>query len=63
MEPFERQFGKGRNINVQAIIAFVVAVLVAYFIQRTLDFRGGNLFTMLIVVAVGGGWYHLRKIV
>jgi len=62
MDPFERQFTR-RNINWEAIAAFVVAVVVAYFIQKTLDFRGGNLFTMLIVVAVGGFWYHLRRIV
>ena len=62
MEPFERQFGQ-RKINWEAIGAFVVAVVVAYLIQKSAGFRGGNLFTMLIVVAVGGGWYHLRRIV
>jgi hypothetical protein len=62
MEPFERQFGQ-RKINWNAIIAFVVAVVVAYLIQRPLNFGGGNFFTMLIVVAVGGGWYHIRRIV
>ncbi len=62
MEPFERQFGR-RQINWEAIGAFIVAVVVAYLIQKSAGFRGGNLFTMLIVVAVGGGWYHLRRIV
>ena len=62
MEPFEQQFGR-RKINWNAIVAFVVAVVVAYVIQRPLNFGGGNLFTMLIVVAVGGGWYHIRRIV
>ena len=62
MEPFERQFGQ-RKINWNAIIAFFVAVVVAYLIQKSAGFRGGNIFTMLIVVAVGGGWYHLRRIV
>jgi hypothetical protein len=62
MEPFEQQFGR-RKINWNAIVAFVVAVVVAFVIQRPLNFGGGNLFTMLIVVAVGGGWYHIRRIV
>jgi hypothetical protein len=62
MEPFEQQFGR-RKINWNAIIAFLIAVVVAYFIQRPLNFGGGNFFTMLIVVAVGGAWYHIRRIV
>ena len=62
MEPFERQFGR-RKINWEAIGAFFVAVVVAYLIQRNAGFSGGNFFTMLIVVAVGGLWYHIRRIV
>lgn len=62
MEPFERQFGR-RKINWEAIGAFLVATVVAYLIQRNAGFRGGNFFTMLIVIAVGGFWYHIRRIV
>lgn len=62
MEPFESQFGR-RKINWEAIGAFVVAVVVAYLVQRSAGFRGGGLFTTLIVVAVGGAWYHIRRIV
>lgn len=62
MEPFEQQFGR-RKINWEAVGAFIVAVVVAYLIQRSAGFRGGNLFTMLIVVSVGGLWYHIRRIV
>jgi hypothetical protein len=63
MDPFERQFRGRRNVNYNAIIAFVIGVLVAYMVQRQFSFGGGNLFMMLIVVAVGGLWYHLRRIV
>jgi hypothetical protein len=60
MDPFEF---RRRRVNVQAILAFVIAIVVAYLIQQTLGFRGGNLFTALIVVAIGGLYYHLRRIV
>ncbi len=62
MDPFERQFGFRHRINAQAIIAFVVGVLAAYIIQVSVGFGGGNLFTVLIVVAVGGLWYHIRRV-
>ncbi|HYZ93617.1 MAG TPA: hypothetical protein VFA34_14685 [Actinomycetota bacterium] len=62
MDPFERQFGFRRRINVEAIIAFVIGVLAAYVIQVSVGFGGGNLFTVLIVVAVGGLWYHIRRV-
>jgi len=62
MDPFESQFRR-RKMNWEAIGAFAVAVVIAYVIQRTLDFRGGNLFTMLIVIGAGGLWYHIRRIV
>jgi hypothetical protein len=61
MDPFERQFR--RRANIEAIIAFVVAVIVAYVIQNSMGFRGGNLFTVLIVLAIGGLWYHIRRVV
>jgi hypothetical protein len=62
MDPFEREFGFRRRINYEAIAAFVVAVVVAYVIQRALGFGGGNLFAVLIVIAVGGLWYHIRRV-
>jgi hypothetical protein len=62
VDPFERQFGFRRRINVEAIIAFVIGVLAAYVIQVSVGFGGGNLFTVLIVVAVGGLWYHIRRV-
>ncbi len=62
MDPFERQFGFRRRMNVEALIAYAIGVLVAYVIQVSVGFGGGNLFTVLIVVAVGGFWYHLRRV-
>jgi hypothetical protein len=38
-------------------------VLVAFLISYTLKFGGGGIFTTLVVVAVGGFWYHLRRVV
>lgn len=61
MDPFERQFRK--RANIEAILAFVVGVIVAYLIQSSLRFGGGNLFTALIVIGVGGLWYHIRRVV
>jgi hypothetical protein len=62
VDPFERQFGFRRRINFEAIIAFVVAVVAAYLLQQSLGFGGGNLLTVLIVIAVGGLWYHIRRV-
>jgi hypothetical protein len=62
MDPFERQFGFRRRMNVQALIAYALGVLAAYVIQVSVGFGGGNLFTVLIVVAVGGLWYHVRRV-
>lgn len=61
-DPFEREFSFRRRINVQAIVAFVLGVLAAYILQVRIGFGGGNLFTVLIVVAVGGLWYHIRRV-
>lgn len=62
MDPFEREFSFRRRINVEAIIAFVIGVLVAYVVQSTAGFGGGALLTVLIVVGVGGLWYHIRRV-
>lgn len=61
MEHYERQFR--RRIKPDAIVAFVVAVVVAYIIQIPLRFGGGGFFTVLIVALVGGLWYRLRNVV
>jgi hypothetical protein len=62
MDPFDSQFRR-RRVNVQAILAFVVGIIVAYLLQISFKLGGGNLFTALIVIAVGGFWYHLRRVV
>ncbi|MGH2758958.1 MAG: hypothetical protein ACRDKJ_05265 [Actinomycetota bacterium] len=62
MDPFEREFSFRRRMNVEAIIAFVIGVLVAYLAQVSGRFGGGNLLTVLIVVGVGGLWYHIRRV-
>jgi hypothetical protein len=62
VDPFERQFGFKRRINVEAIVAFIIGVLAAYLIQVSVGFGGGNLFSVLIVIAVGGLWYHIRRV-
>ena len=62
MDPFEREFSFRRRINFEAIIAFVVGVLAAYLLQVSLGFGGGNLLTVLVVIAVGGLWYHIRRV-
>ncbi len=61
-DPFDR-FRFRRRANIEAIIAFVVAVFAAYIVQIVFRFGGGNLFTMLIVLGVGGLWYHIRRVV
>ena len=62
MDPFEREFSFRRRINFQAIIAFAIGVLAAYILQISVGMGGGNLFTVLIVIAVGGLWYHIRRV-
>jgi len=61
-DPFDR-FRFRRRANIEAIIAFVVAIVVAYVLQVVFSFGGGNLFTVLIVLGVGGLWYHIRRVV
>jgi hypothetical protein len=63
MDPFDRFDLRRRKVNIQAIIAFVLGVVIAYLLQVQLSFGGGGLFTALIVIAVGGFWYHLRRVV
>ena len=62
MDPFDR-FRFRRKANVEAIIAFVLGVVVAYLLQVYGGFRGGNIFTALIVLTVGGLYYHIRRVV
>ncbi len=52
-----------RKINWEAIAAFIAGVVAAYFIAVKLGFGGGGIFTTLVIVAVGGFWYHLRKVI
>ena len=52
-----------RRINWEAIVAFLVGVVVAYLIAVEGKFGGGGIFTTLVVVAIGGFWYHLRKVI
>ncbi len=52
-----------RRMNPQAIIAFLLGVVVAYLISVQLGFGGGGIFVTLVVVAVGGFWYHIRRVV
>lgn len=63
MDPYDRFSARRRRINIEAVVAYIVGVVVAYVIQNSMGFRGGNLFTVLIVLAVGGLWYHIRRIV
>lgn len=60
MDPFERHFR--RNINWEAIAAFVVGAFVAYLVTRWLKTENG-LLTVLIVAGIGGLWYHIRRVV
>ena len=65
MDRFERRrYGfDERGIRPDAIIAFLVGVLVAWVVAiRVLNIRSGLFFT-LIVIAVGGLWYHWRRVV
>jgi hypothetical protein len=62
MDPYDRFEARRRKINIEAIAAFLVGVVVAYILQYVMGFGGGGLFTVLIVLAVGGFWYHLRRV-
>jgi hypothetical protein len=60
MDPFRFE---RRGLRPDAIGAFVVGVIVAYVVQVSLRFGGGSIFQTLVVVAIGGLWYHWRKVV
>jgi hypothetical protein len=60
VDPFERHFR--RRINWEALAAFLVGVLVAYFVSLQLN-QASNLLTVLIVTGIGGFWYHIRRVV
>ena len=66
MDPFERFDFRRRRVNLEAIAAFLVAAIVAFVLTQIaygrLMFRAGILGT-LIVAAVGGLWYHLRRVI
>lgn len=60
MQPFEFE---RRNVKPDAIIAFVLGVVAAYIIQMIVGIGTQSLiFQTLIVTAVGGLWYHWRKV-
>jgi hypothetical protein len=61
---FERQFR--RKANVEAIIAGVLGLVVAITVHWVMFGRQparSSLFETLIVLAVGGLWYHIRRVV
>jgi hypothetical protein len=63
VDPFDRFQAGRRRINWEAIAAFVVGVVIAYVVQTSLKFGGGSILTVLIVLGVGGLWYHIRRVV
>lgn len=63
MDPFDRFEFKRRKVNIEAILAFVVGIVLAYLLQVKANFGTSTLLTVLIVLAVGGLWYHIRKVV
>ena len=63
MDPFDRFEFKRRKVNIEAILAFVVGIVLAYLLQVKANFGTSTLLTVLIVLAIGGLWYHIRKVV
>jgi branched-subunit amino acid ABC-type transport system permease component len=63
VDPFDRFEFKRRKVNIEAILAFVVGIVLAYLLQVKANFGTSTLLTVLIVLAVGGLWYHIRKVV
>ncbi|MEX0875487.1 MAG: hypothetical protein WD646_01710 [Actinomycetota bacterium] len=63
MDPFDRFEFKRRKVNIEAVLAFVVGVVLAYLLQVKAGFGSSSILTMLIVLGVGGLWYHVRKVV
>jgi branched-subunit amino acid ABC-type transport system permease component len=62
VDPFER-FEFKRKIKIDAILAFVVGVVLAYLLQFKANFGSSSLLTVLIVLVVGGFWYKARKVI
>ena len=64
MDQFERQF---RNrANAQAIVAGVLGIAGALLVSWLFFGRQperARIFETLIVIAIGGLWYHLRRVV
>lgn len=56
------RFESGGGIKTDAILGFLVGVVVAHVVMQRLGFGGGDIFLTLIVVAVGGLWYHWRRV-
>ncbi len=58
------RFDYGDNrIKRDAVIGFLLGVAVAFVLQEfVFGAPAYAVFTTLIVVAVGGAWYHWRKI-
>ena len=63
MDPLDRFEFKRRKVNLNAVLAFVVGIVLAYLLQVKAGFGTSTLLTVLIVLAVGGLWYHIRKVV
>jgi hypothetical protein len=63
VDPFDRFEFKRRKVNIEAILAFVVGIVLAYLLQVKAGFGTSTLLTVLIVLAIGGLWYHIRKVV
>jgi hypothetical protein len=58
---FERQFR--RRANIEGILALVVGVIVGYILQYGVGLGGRGILQTIIVVGVGGFWYHLRRVI
>lgn len=56
----------GRRVKPDAVIGFVLGLVVAYLVQRLMGLSpiagSGPIFTTIIVTAVAGAWYHFRKV-
>jgi len=53
-----------RKINWEAIAAFAVGTVASYLLIRAMDIHSSiAIFSTLIIVAVGGLWYHIRRVI
>lgn len=57
-----QRFGDEGRLKKDALIGFFLGVVAAYILQVVLNLGVSRIFTALIVIGVGGGWYHFRKI-